>query len=70
MMMAPGKCGEFLVLILPGGAVVAVEVGIFFQFRIAVGGQHFAVGVDIDAFALGLFQDHVPCRRGRGRKPE
>jgi hypothetical protein len=34
-----GKFGEFLGLILPGGSVVAVKMRVFFQFRIAVGGQ-------------------------------
>lgn len=38
-----------LLLVLPRRAEVALEMGIFFQFRIAMGGQHFAVGVDVDA---------------------
>jgi len=45
------------VLVLPGGAVVAVEVGVLLEFGIAVGGQHFAVGVDGDALAGGLLQE-------------
>ena len=52
----PGKFGEFLVLVLPGRPVVAVEMGIFFQLRIAVGGQHLAVGIDVDALAFGLLR--------------
>ena len=52
----PGKFGEFLVLILPGGPVMAVEMGVFFQSRIAVGGQHLAVGVNVDPFPFGLFE--------------
>ncbi|KAF5060555.1 hypothetical protein DSECCO2_324580 [anaerobic digester metagenome] len=37
---------------------MAVEVGVLLQFRVAVAGQHLAVGVDIDALAGGLFQEH------------
>jgi len=51
-----GKFGEFPGLILPGRAVVAVEMGIFFQRRIAVGGQHFTVRVNGDALAFGLLE--------------
>lgn len=44
-------------LVLPCGAEVALEVGVLLlQFRVAVGGQHFRVGVDIDALILRLFQ--------------
>ena len=50
------KIGEFLVLILPGGAEMTIEMWIFLQLRIAVAGQHFAVGVDVDALALGLLE--------------
>ena len=48
---------EFFLLVLPCCAVVSVEVGVLFEFWVAVCGQHFAVGVDGDAFALGLLQD-------------
>ena len=51
--------GKFSLLILPRRTEVALEMGIFFQFRIAVGGQHFAVGVDVDTFALGLLQQQL-----------
>ena len=54
-----GDVGKFSLLILPRRAEVALEMGIFFQFRIAVGGQHFAVGVDVDAFTLGLLQQQL-----------
>ena len=44
-------------LVLPCGAEVAFQVGkALFQLRVAVGGQHLRVGVDVDALALGLFQ--------------
>ena len=46
---------EFFLLVLPCGAEVAVEVGVLFESRVAVGGEHFAVSVDVDACALGLF---------------
>ena len=36
---------------------MAVEVRILLQAGIAVGGQHLAVGVDVDALALALLQD-------------
>ena len=52
----PGKLGEFLLLVLPCRAVVAVEMGIFLQLRIAVGGKHLPMGIDIDPLPLGLFQ--------------
>ena len=52
-----GELGKFLCLILPGGAVMAVEMAVFLQFRIAVTGQHFAVGVHIDALACRLRKD-------------
>lgn len=48
-----------LLLVLPRRAEVALEMGIFFQFRIAMGGQHFAVGVDVDAFARRLLQQQL-----------
>ena len=41
--MAPGKLGEFLDLVLPGGAEVPVEMGILLQAGVRVGGQHLAV---------------------------
>ena len=53
-----GEFGELLVLVLPGGAEVAVEMRVFLQLRIGVAGQHLAVGVDVDALALGLLEQH------------
>ena len=55
--MAPGNWAKFLGLVLPGRAEVAVKVGILFQLGIAVGGQHLAVGVNVDALAGALLQD-------------
>ena len=44
-------------LVLPRRAKVALEVGVFLlELRVAVGGQHFRVGVDADALARCLFQ--------------
>ena len=47
---------EFLCLILPCAAVIANEMAVLFQLRIAVGGQHLPVGVNIDAQSLRLFE--------------
>jgi len=54
-----GEVGEFLLLVLPGGAEVALEVLVFLQAGIGQGGEHLAVGVDVDAFAFGLFEQHL-----------
>ena len=51
-----GDVGKLLLLVLPRRAEVALEMGVLFQLRIAVGRQHFTVGVDVDAFTLGLLQ--------------
>ena len=51
-----GDVGKLLLLVLPRRAEVALEVWVFFKLRIAVGRQHFTVGVDVDAFTLGLLQ--------------
>ena len=50
---------KFLLLILPCGAEVALQMGELFQFGIGMGRQHFAVGVDVDAFSLGLLQQQL-----------
>ena len=50
----PWKFGEFLALSLPGGSIVSVKVSIFFEFWIAVTGEHLAVGIDINSFAFAL----------------
>ena len=52
-----GERGEVTLLVLPGPAVVTGQVGVLVQFRVAVGGQHLAVGVDVDAGAGGGLQD-------------
>ncbi len=54
-----GEVGEFLLLVLPRGAEVALEVGVLLQLGIAERGEHFAVGVDVDALAGGLFEQHL-----------
>ncbi len=51
-----GELGQFLGLILPGPAKVACQVSVLLQARIAVGGQHLAMGIDVNAFALGLLE--------------
>lgn len=55
----PRKLAEFFHLVLPGGSVMAIEMFVLLQLWIAVGGQHFAVGVNIDSFSLGLLQQLV-----------
>ena len=49
-----GEGVKFFGLILPGTAVMTIKMGILFKFRIAVAGQHFTMGIDIDILALGL----------------
>eukprot|EP00053_Salpingoeca_punica_P005903 m.57274 g.57274 ORF g.57274 m.57274 type:complete len:624 (-) comp13447_c0_seq2:122-1993(-) len=54
-----GELGKLKLLQLPGAAVVADEVLELLERRVAVGRQHLAVGVDVDAGALGLLQELV-----------
>jgi hypothetical protein len=51
-----GELGQFLGLVLPGAAEVADQVGVLLQAGVAVGRQHFAVGIDVDALAFGLLE--------------
>jgi len=51
-----GDMVEFLLLVLPGGTEVPLEVRVFLQARIGVRGQHLPVGIDVNALALGLAQ--------------
>ena len=51
-----GEVGELLGLVLPGAAEVTRQVRVFLQPGVAVGGQHLAVGVDVDPLALGLLE--------------
>ena len=46
-------------LILPAAAVVTDQMLEFTQLRVTMRRQHFAVGVDINARAFGLFQQVV-----------
>ena len=50
---------EFLLLILPCGTEVALQVRILLQFRVGVGRQHLTVSIDIDPLALGLLQQQL-----------
>ncbi|MNX56103.1 hypothetical protein D3C86_868870 [compost metagenome] len=54
-----GEVRELLLLVLPGGAVVAHQVGVLLEEGIGQRRQHFAVGVDIDAGTSGLLQDEL-----------
>ena len=49
-----GYAVELPLLVLPGGAEIAFEVRVLFQFRVGVRRQHFTVRVDIDALARAL----------------
>ena len=50
---------EFFSLVLPSRAVVAYKMLEPSQLRIAVGREHFTVGIDVDAFAFGLLEQLV-----------
>ena len=54
---------ELRLLALPRGAEVARQMGVGLQPGVAVGGQHLAVGVDVDALALRLLQQLVEIRQ-------
>lgn len=54
-----GEGGELAPLVLPRPAVVAHEVGERPQRGVAVGGEHLAVGVDVDPRALRLAEELV-----------
>ena len=51
-----GEVLELLVLVLPGAAEVARQVRVLLEARVAVGGKHLDVGVDVDPLALGLLE--------------
>lgn len=51
--------GKFLILAMPCVAVVPVEVRIFLKFRIGVGGEHFAVGIDVDSRIRALVEEFL-----------
>ncbi len=50
------KFGEFPDLVLPGRAVMPVEMGVFLEGGVPVGRQHLPVGVDVDSLAFGLLE--------------
>ncbi len=50
---------KLLLLVLPCRAEVALELRVFLELGVRMGGQHLAVGVDIYALALGLLQQQV-----------
>ena len=52
-----GDAVEFFLLVLPSRAEVAFEVFVFFQLRICMGREHFAVGVDVDALTFCLLEE-------------
>ncbi len=51
--------GEFLLLILPRRAEIALELRICLQLRIGVSRKHFSVGIYVDALVLGLLKQLV-----------
>ncbi len=54
-----GQVVELLLLVLPGGAEVALELRELLELRVGVRRQHLAVRVDVDALARALFQQHL-----------
>ena len=48
---------ELLGLVLPGGSVVAAEVGMLLQLRIPVAGKHLPVRVYVDSLPLALLEN-------------
>ena len=52
-----GESGKFALLVLPGTAVIANQMLELVEFRVTVRGQHFAIGVDVDAGAFGLLKN-------------
>ena len=54
-----GDILEFFLLALPGGAEVALELRVLFELRVAVRRQHLAMRVDVDALAVGLFEQQL-----------
>ena len=49
---------KLFLLILPGSTEVTYKMRIFFQSIITVAGQHFTMGIDVDAGAFRLLQQH------------
>ena len=54
-----GDVVELLLLVLPGGAEVALEVSELLQLGVRVRREHLAVGVDVDALALRLLEQQL-----------
>ncbi|MNE29857.1 hypothetical protein D3C80_1233520 [compost metagenome] len=54
-----GEVRELLLLVLPGGAVVAHQMRVLLEEGVGQGRQHLAVGIDVDAGACGLLQDEL-----------
>ncbi len=48
---------ELLLLVLPGGSEVALQVGVLLELGVGVGREHLAVGVDVDALSGGLLEE-------------
>ena len=51
------ELGKFLCLVLPGSPIMTMEMGIFFQFRVTMTGQHLAMGINVNTLAGALLQD-------------
>ncbi len=47
---------EFLCLFPPRAAIISNQVLVLLQFRISIGGQHLAVGVNVDPSAFSLLE--------------
>ena len=54
-----GEVRELLALEHPGAAEMTDQMLVLLEFGIAVGGEHLAVGVDVDPCAFGLLQQRL-----------
>ncbi len=51
-----GNIFEFFLLVLPCSTEIAFQMTVLFKLGVAVGRQHFTMGVDIDTLALSLLK--------------
>ena len=54
---------ELLLLVLPCGTKVALELWILLELWITVSREHLAVSVNVNAGALGLLKDHLEVKK-------
>ena len=54
---------KLLLLVLPCGTKVALELWILLELWVTVSWEHLAVGVDVNAGALGLLKNHLKVKK-------